>query len=193
MSKKNKVLLFVILFVIVAFLAFILYTELSYQTKLQKYPYNYLDYISAFSAEYGLEPFFVLSVIRCESSFDPNAVSSRGAVGLMQIMPETGKWIAHKLDMDRSYKEELLYDPETNIRFGCWYLHFLNGRFHNDSKSVICAYNAGHGTVEKWLDSDVYSENGRLKVIPYPQTERYFNNVTEAYSAYKELYPNLFG
>ena len=63
----------------------------------------------------------------------------------MQIMPDTGEWIAHKLDLDGIYTKDMLYDPETSIEFGCWYLHFLDGRFDGHVMEMIAAYNAGHG------------------------------------------------
>ncbi|MDO4573471.1 MAG: lytic transglycosylase domain-containing protein, partial [Clostridia bacterium] len=129
----------------------------------------------------------------CESSNDPDALSSAGAVGLMQIMPDTGAWIAHKLDMDASYTEALLYDPETNIRFACWYLRFLSDRFDGRRMEIIAAYNAGHGSVEGWLEDPAYSDAGLLTAIPFPETARYYEKVCLAYENYVRLYPELYG
>ena len=110
----------------------------------------------------------------------------------MQIMPDTGKWIAHKLKLDEIYTEDMLFDAERNVEFGCWMLQFLSKRFGGDTEQIICAYNAGHKTVEKWLDNPEYSQDGVLTKVPYPDTARYLEKVQIAYSKYKELYPQLF-
>ena len=70
------------------------------------------------------DPYLVLSVMRCESSFRSDAVSHAGAIGLMQVMPDTGAWIAHKLNLDDVYTESMLYEPDYNVRFGCWFSPF---------------------------------------------------------------------
>ncbi len=130
--------------------------------------------------------------MRCESSNDSDAVSEVGAIGLMQIMPDTGTWIAHKLDMDDVYTEDMLYDPETNIEFACWYLRFLTGRFDGNVMKIVAAYNAGHGSVEDWLEDERFSSNGELTSIPFEQTARYYEKVMTAYENYTTLYPELF-
>ena len=87
------------------------------------YPLKYEDYVEVYAKQNNLSPSFVYAVIECESSFDNEAVSYIGATGLMQIMPDTFKWIAEKLG--EVYSEGLLYDPETNIRYGTYYLSYL--------------------------------------------------------------------
>ena len=95
--------------------------------------------------------------------------------------------------MDDVYSQDLLYDPVTNIRMGCWYLRFIRGRVGDDPGTVAAAYNAGHGTVQGWLADPQYSEDGStLKSIPYPETERYVNHVNEAFAQYQKLYPDCF-
>ena len=171
---------------------YLIYEEAQYQKALRNYPVAYTDLIKTYATEYALDPYLVQSIMRCESSNDPSAVSDVGAIGLMQIMPDTGTWIAHKLDLDDVYTEQMLYDPATNIEFGCWYLRFLNGRFDGNIKQMIAAYNAGHGTVEGWLEDPKYSSNGELTTIPFEDTARYYEKVTAAYENYTTLYPDLF-
>jgi soluble lytic murein transglycosylase len=130
--------------------------------------------------------------MRCESSNQPDAVSEAGAIGLMQIMPDTGTWIAHKLDMDDVYTVDLLYDPETSIAFACWYLRFLTGRFDGNVMQIVAAYNAGHGSVEGWLEDERFSAGGELTSIPFDQTARYYEKVMTAYENYTTLYPEQF-
>lgn len=175
-----------------SFGGYLIYEEVQHQRALRNYPVAYTELIARFADEYELDPYLVQSIMRCESSNDPNAVSEAGAIGLMQIMPDTGTWIAHKLDLDDVYTQEMLYDPESNLAFGCWYLHFLSGRFHGNRKQMIAAYNAGHGSVEDWLNDPRFSENGELITIPFEQTARYYEKVTAAYENYTTLYPDLF-
>ncbi len=178
--------------VCLAFGIWSLVQKVRHERELAEYPVYYEELIENSASEFGLDPYLVLSIVRCESSFDSDALSDKGAFGLMQIMPDTGTWVAHKLGMDETYTQEMLADPETNIRFGCWYLSFLQRRFSGYRDAVICAYNAGHGTVEKWLSDSRYSDNGILAVVPFPQTERYLEKVNAAYGHYVSLYPDLF-
>ncbi|MEG0144431.1 MAG: lytic transglycosylase domain-containing protein, partial [Clostridia bacterium] len=120
-------------------------------------------------------------------SFRPEAVSSAGAVGLMQIMPQTGKWVAEKLG-EGDYQLQKLTDPETNIRYGCWYLNYLNGRFDEDMTKVTAAYHAGGGRVNEWLEDEANSKDGKkLSNIPSDVTRAYVKNVYAAYEKYKEI------
>ncbi len=153
-----------------------------------RYPVKYQEYVEKYAEEYGLDEMLVYSVIRCESSFDPNARSGAGACGLMQLMPTTAKWFAENKEKIE-YSEALLFQPEYNIRLGCAYLRYLNGRFDGNLGSVLAAYNAGEGIVRQWLNSSLYSQDGQnLSAIPYPETENYVEKVQDTYAAYISLY-----
>lgn len=147
----------------------------------------YPDIVTEMAAEYGVDPYLAAAVIHCESSNNKDAVSPVGAVGLMQIMPDTGAWIAEKLEMD-DFTEERLFEPEVNVRMGCWYIDYLTDRFHGNMTLVLAAYNAGPGNVQKWLEDERISENGTLTEIPFPETERYIEKVQRAYEKYLTLY-----
>lgn len=175
-----------------AFGGYMIYENVQYKKALANYPTAYTDLIQAYAEEYSLDPYLVQSIMRCESSNDSGAVSEAGAIGLMQIMPDAGTWVAHKLDLDDVYTEDMLYDPETNIEFACWYLHFLSGRFDGNVMQIVAAYNAGHGSVEDWLQDERFSANGELTSIPFEQTARYYEKVMTAYENYTTLYPELF-
>lgn len=164
----------------------------AHERLLADYPVRYADLIARYAGEYALDPYLVLSIMRAESSFDSGAVSSAGASGLMQIMPETGEWIAGKLDLDGAYDESMLFDPACSVRFGCWFLRFLTDRFDGVRTHIVAAYNAGHGSVEKWLADPELSAGGLLTAIPFPETARYVEKVEAAYAAYRSLYPDLF-
>ena len=175
-----------------AFGGYLIYENALYQKALRNYPTAYTDLIAQYAKEYDLDPYLVQSIMRCESSNDPTVVSDAGAIGLMQIMPDTATWIAHKLDLDNVYTQDMLYNPETSIEFGCWYLRFLSGRFNANVKQMVAAYNAGHGSVEDWLSDPRFSENGELITIPFEDTARYYDKVMAAYENYTTLYPDLF-
>ena len=153
----------------------------------RSYRLLYPDIIKEMSAEYNVDPYLAAAVIHCESSYNKDAVSPVGAMGLMQIMPDTGEWIAEKLEID-NFTQEQLFDPQTNIRLGCWYLNYLMDKFGGDKVAVLAAYNGGPGNVQKWLNDERYSENGTLTDIPFPETDRYIEKVQRAYEKYLNLY-----
>lgn len=151
------------------------------------YPLKYEEEIRRYATEYELDPARVAAVIYCESSFRPDAVSSANALGLMQIVPATGEWIASKLDF-QGFDEADLFDPATNIEFGCWYLRYLDGRFDGDLTKATAAYHAGEGTVGQWLDDKEISSDGRtLENIPSKVTGSYVTKVRDVYEKYKEI------
>ena len=154
------------------------------------YPMEYTDLIRSRAVAEGLEPAYVAAVILAESSYNPQAVSSVNAQGLMQIMPETGEWIAGKFD--ETYVDGCLFDPETNIRYGCWYLGYLLRRYDGDKTCSTAAYHSGQGTVDGWLKNPEYSSDGRtLNIIGGPRANTYVGRVLEYYEKYSQLYANL--
>ena len=171
---------------------YVWYEEDQHQKALEQYPVAYTDLIKQYAKQYQLDPYLVQSIMRCESSNDPNAVSRVGAIGLMQIMPDTGEWIGHKIDPELAYSLDMLNDPATNIEYGCWYLNFLSERFDGNVMEIIAAYNAGHGTVKNWLEDSRFSKDGELITIPYEDTAKYYTNVMTAHENYTTLYPDLF-
>ncbi len=192
MQTAVAVLGILLLFCAAAFGGYLLYERAEHQKALRNYPVAYVDLIERYSAQYDLDPYLVQAIMRCESSNDPSAVSSAGAIGLMQIMPDTGEWIAHKIDPELAYSLDMLTDPATSIEYGCWYLNFLSARFDGDVMQVVAAYNAGHGSVEDWLNDPRFSQDGALTSIPFEDTARYYDKVMTAYENYTALYPDLF-
>ena len=151
------------------------------------------DHIEKYAAQYNLQPAFVMAIIRNESSFRTNAESSVGARGLMQLMPDTAEWIAGKLD-DHSYTFDSMWDAETNIRYGCWYLGYLTRLFHGDAELVSAAYHAGQTTVTQWLSDRTKSADGvslDLEKLSDGPTKQYIGRVTQTYGIYQTLlYPD---
>jgi len=152
------------------------------------YPIKYQNQIVKYSQKYNVDPHLVAAVIRAESNFDTNAVSSRGAYGLMQIMPDTAVWIAQNMKI-QDFNKEKLYDADTNIEMGCWYINNLNVEFGGNIELVIAAYNGGRGNVQKWLINKEYSTDGKTLInIPFKETDKYVKKVKTNYNIYLKLY-----
>ena len=153
----------------------------------RSYPMEYTELIRSNAALQGIEPAQVAAVILAESGYDPMAVSNVNAQGLMQIMPDTGKWLAGKFDEE--YTEGCLFDPATNIRYGSWYLGYLMRRYDGDMTCATAAYHSGQGTVDKWLADPALSSDGRtLAVINGKNAQVYVRRVLEYYEKYREMY-----
>lgn len=158
-------------------------------TDLASHPLYFKDLIVRYAAENGVDPALVSAVILCESSFDPQAESRLGARGLMQLMEPTAQWAAESLNEDEGYSFDLLYDPETNVRFGTWYLGYLSRRFDGDILKVVCGYHAGQGNVDAWLANPKYSPDGvTLQNVPEGGTSTYAQRVMNAYEIYRKYY-----
>ena len=154
------------------------------------YPMEYRGFIEHWAEENNLSPAFVCAVIRNESSFRATVESGQGARGLMQLMPDTAEWIARKLQVS-GYAFERMNDPESNIRFGCWYLNYLSKLFLGDPVAVTAAYHAGQGQVKVWLSDPLLSEDGYslpLSALPDGPTKNYAGRVKRDYGIYQEKY-----
>lgn len=150
-------------------------------------PLKYQDIVAKYAAAYELERSLVNGVIFCESRFEPEAVSSADAVGLMQVTQETGWWAAEQMGLDPDAID--LTDPDTNIRIGCWYLCWLLEKFDGVTETALAGYNAGHGNVAKWLADEEMSADGiTLDEIPYGETKSYVKKVEMAEKVYRYVY-----
>ena len=124
-----------------------------------------------------------------ESNFDADAESSVGACGLMQIMPKTFEWLTGDEHLGEHLNKRMLFDPETNIKYGTYYLSYLYKKFDRNTNTVLAAYNGGEGNVAKWLKDPAYSDDGKnLKDIPFKETKNYVSKVNNEIQAYKDLY-----
>lgn len=169
-------------------LAFLLFLNSSWFEKTILYPISYKQEIQISAEHHHVDPYLVAAIIRVESNYKSHLVSKKGAVGLMQIMPDTAIWIVQKA----GYSQQVLQGldaPDINIDVGSWYLHSLSQQFENKPYAVIAAYNAGPGNVQKWLDSGVW--NGTLdsmEHIPFGETRHYMRRVIYYYKKYVKLY-----
>jgi soluble lytic murein transglycosylase len=142
------------------------------------FPLKFKSAIRANATENNIAPALVACVIRAESNFNPNAVSNKGAVGLMQIMPATAEYIAKK----HSIAVYDLTDPQDNIKLGTLYLRYLLDKF-GDVKVAVMAYNAGEGNVTRWMNEQ--DGNRVLSTTPFPETNAYVEKVFNAMNYYK--------
>jgi len=168
------------------------------------YPLHYKEEIMHSAGLYLVDPFVITAIIRVESNFQTNIVSPKGATGIMQLMPETARWIADQSSEFSEASVHILDTPTINIRMGTWYLRYLYDYFHPyfeasgldqeaDRLAIVAAsYNAGQGAVREWLSSGKW--DGRLDTseqIPYQETRHYVKRVYYYYKKYRNLYNEL--
>ena len=152
------------------------------------YPWDYYELVSQAAREHGVSNALLRGLILTESSFDPRAVSSVGARGLTQIMPETFDWLQSKTG--ESLPLDALFEPETSVRYGALLLQLLLDEF-GTPETALAAYHAGRGRVNQWLRDPAISADGRtLADIPSPDTRHYVNKVMKAYGRYDEYIRN---
>ena len=166
----------------VAFL-YIEETKPSWYVRL-RYPLEYEHIVRGHARQYELDAALLAAVIYRESKFDSDARSSSGAIGLMQLLPDTAQGIA-ELTGGRRFKVDDLYDPEINVRYGSFYLRRLLRKYENQ-RLALAAYNAGQANVDRWL------AEGREE-IPFPETEEFVDNVLETREVYARAYADELG
>ena len=146
-------------------------------------PREYERIATKYAFSYGVDVNLVFAVIKTESNFYDDAVSDKGAVGLMQIMPQTAKYLC--LLLDENFDEIDLFDAETNIRFGTYYLSYLAKKFPDRDKQIL-AYNAGEGNVKKWQTE--FGEDFDKEQIPFRESAQYLEKVNRYLKLYKQKY-----
>jgi len=168
--------------VVLAFLLLVLPLLLEAQDTVRRFTHSlvYEETIREAAAENGLEPALVAAVIWTESGFDEEVRSSRGAYGLMQLLPETARFISERGSVGGDYR-----DPGTNIRMGTWYLGYLQYRYEGDERLALAAYNSGEGQVDDWISESGFDV---ARDIPFEETHEYVEDVLEARKTYTQLY-----
>ena len=192
-KKGGKVKVVIISIVAIALAVTAVLTATNFYKKTENnleksaYPLEYTDLVNKAAKDYNLQPALIYGVIHTESRFNPDAGSSVGALGLMQIMPETFDWLQEKRGEAGKYTTEDLYTPSVNIDYGSYLLRYFLDYYGNE-KCAVAAYNAGF-EVSNWLEDPNCSPDGMtLDVIPYPETSEYVVKVESAKQKYIELY-----
>ncbi len=142
------------------------------------YPLRYEHIVRGHAHNYSLDPALLAAVIYQESKFKADARSRSGAIGLMQLLPDTAKGIALHTGGTR-FRVLDLYDPELNVRYGAWYLHHLIRKYGNE-KTALAAYNAGQDNVDRWRRSG--------RGIQFSETRAYVDRVEELKGIYRRAY-----
>ncbi len=152
---------------------------------------NYQTQIIKYSEAHQLDSSLVGAMIFVESGFNPEAVSHKGAMGLMQIMPKTGEWVTKELGIYKFSSEDLL-NPEKNLRIGTWYLDYLKRYFNGNNYLALASYNAGHRNVSNWVREGTWSgDSAKIEQIPFPETKKYLIKILFYKKIYSYLYPEL--
>jgi soluble lytic murein transglycosylase len=155
-------------------------------------PLRYQSVITTQAAEKHLDPAFIAAVIYAETKFDPRT-SSAGAVGPMQILPETAQFLARKSGAT-TFKTSDLSDPAVNIAYGSYLLRYLLDHYHGNKVDAVAAYNAGPANVDKWVaQARANGHDLRVHDIPFPETRAYVERVVQAQKDYRRTYASELG
>ena len=147
------------------------------------YPLRYEHIVQGHARNYSLDPALLAAVIYQESKFKADAESTSGAIGLMQLLPDTAKGIAIHTG-GSAFRVDDLYDPEINVRYGAWYLRHLL-RKYEDERTALAAYNAGQDNVDRWRRAGLG--------IQFAETRAYVNRVEDLKKIYRDAYGNELG
>lgn len=161
----KKLIKFIIKLFIIIFLVELVY--------LYFIPKKYDDIIDKYSTEYNVDRSLVKAVIFKESRFKETAVSSKGAIGLMQLMPSTALWLMNKLKIE-DYKIE---SADNNIRLGTYYLSYLMNLMDSDEEHALLAYNAGPENAKRWVNSEGYSKEDMDNYVDFNETRKYVREI----------------
>ena len=188
MSKSSKFLITCIAILLIIYFVGIKILDIPTKIMKQIYPKTYSEYVEKYSKEYGVDPLLVFAVIKAESNFDDKVVSSSKARGLMQLMDSTASEIAEDVMPDEDYNCLMLFNPEINIKIGTKYLADLLQKYGNYYVATA-AYNAGIGTVDRWIaDGVIKSDGSDIENIPYKETNNYVRKIVRDYGIYEKLY-----
>lgn len=156
------------------------------------YPVSYTEEIKRYAEEYGQDPLLIAAIIRVESNYKEDAVSPKGAVGIMQLMPDTAAWILTQGPFGNLTIEDAGRRAEAGICLGTWYVRELSRQFDGNLPAVLAAYNAGPTRVRQWLNDRVWDgREDTVQNIPYGETRQYVRRVMYYYKKYSDIYDSL--
>ena len=176
--RRRGMLLLMVLVAILAILPFALRVPDAVMRTM--YPLRYEEAIREASEKNDLDPTFVAAVIYTESRFRPEVKSHQNAYGLMQLLPQSARFIQRRSGIEGDFR-----DPKVNIELGTWFLGYLNDRYKGDERLMLAAYNSGEGSVDAWTSDENFDIE---KDIPYKETRDYVNRALEAQKTYQDLY-----
>jgi len=174
-TSKKRIILLILAVIVIAFIVF--YYSIIRIAK-QVYPLYYSSEIKKVAQEFNLDSSILSALIYEESKFEADALSTKGAIGLTQILPDTANFIAKDLGYNNLLRDSL-FEPDINIRFGGYYYKTLLNRYEGDETLALAAYNAGFGAVDK--------ANGSLENLP-EETQSFVKKVEKSKKVYTTLY-----
>lgn len=181
--NKYKLISLLLILSVILIIIIVNAVELGVQTV---YPRQYIDLVEENAERFDIDESLIYALIKTESGFDKNAVSSVGAKGLTQITPDTFSWLQTKTDEE--YDENALFEPEISVYYGVYFLDMLLEEFGN-TETALAAYHAGRGKVNEWLADPRISPDGEtLENIPYEDTSGYVKRVVKNTEKYKKIY-----
>lgn len=158
-----------------------------------KYPRHYFSIVEREAKKRGVEPYLILALMRQESYFQESIISGTGAIGLMQLMPQTALELAQGSWLKKDFKLTDIFDPEVNIHLGSLYLKFLKKLFKDKTPLMLAAYNAGEESVRRWLALRTKDPIPFfIEEIPYEETQKYVKKILTNYWIYHWLYRGQF-
>lgn len=180
----KKIIILILMFALI--FCGIKYYEIDKVLLKKIYVQDYSEYVEKYSKEYDVDSNLIYAIIKAESNFKEGAVSSSGAVGLMQLMEPTAEDVARKINTN--FNIDLLYNAEDNIKLGTKYFSLLLDKYGNITVALM-AYNAGSGNVDRWIQQGTIQKDGsNAENIPYRETNNYVRKILRDYEIYKELY-----
>lgn len=188
MKKKTRKILFLITIIVIILILLLGVFKVQNIVLRKIYPIKYSEYVYKYAEEYEVDPLLIFAIIKAESNFNPNVVSSSNAIGLMQLMDTTAEEIARKVDITFTVKSSL-YNPDLNIRLGTKYFSDLLKEYNQNKLLALTAYNAGKGNLKRWIEQGIIKEDGSdIENIPYKETNNYVRKIVRDYKIYQELY-----
>ncbi|KIL41601.1 lytic transglycosylase [Gordoniibacillus kamchatkensis] len=186
LRKKRVFALLLIVFVA------LLFANSSFLAK-KLYPIRFEQEIRDSAANYDVDPFLIAAIIRVESNYQVGLQSKKGAIGVMQIMPDTAEWIVDAQGHPKHTLEEL-HLVDVNINLGSWYIGWLLKQYKGNQLYAVAAYNAGQGNVNKWKQNQVWDGTmERIERIPFGETRHYVQRVMYYWKKYHKLYGDEWG
>ncbi|MBQ7921330.1 MAG: lytic transglycosylase domain-containing protein [Clostridia bacterium] len=192
MRIKNTIVrsIVIITILILSVISGTIYQAIWHRIDLNNHPRQYTEYVEKYAAQYGVPEYIIYAVIKNESDFASNMLSENGEIGLMQISPETFSWL---LTLTKETQDPgILYDPETNIRYGTYMLSYLFTEYSRWT-TVFAIYDAGEEQVTEWMKRpELVDDIGNLKKIPDEAVDEYVKSVEETMEIYQKLYYSVY-
>ncbi|MHA0857449.1 lytic transglycosylase domain-containing protein [Paenibacillus sp. CMAA1364] len=153
------------------------------------YPIHYKEEIKIQAEHYEVDPYLIAAIIRVESNYKAGKESSKGALGIMQLMPSTANWAMEMANTPQISLDRIKHEVSPNIQLGTWYFSSLMKQYDGNKALAIAAYNAGPGNVKSWMSKGLWNgQADTVKEIPIDQTRHYVTRVLYYYEKYTRLY-----